>query len=273
MDYFYSILAGIIQGLTEFLPVSSSGHLVLFHDFLGFDFPDDVAFDVVLHLGTLVALVTFFFKDIIRYLKAFFQSFYKWNLRNDKDQLLAWYLLIATIPAGIVGYFFENDIESIFRNSAIVATMLIVFGLLLLFADSFFAKTKEIKEVTLVNSLVIGFAQILALVPGVSRSGITIIAGLSQRLKRLDAAKFSFLMSIPIVFAAGVKKSLDLFETNALDSSQLLILFVGFLSSATIGYLCIKYFLKFLEEHTLKVFVFYRIALGLIIFIIILFFR
>src|SRR3989344_5008997 len=116
-DIFYSILAGIIQGLTEFLPISSSGHLVLFHDFIGFDFPDNLAFDVVLHLGTLVALLLFFIKDIIKYLGAFWQSLYQWNLKNNKDQLLAWYLLIGTVPAAIVGYFLEDQIESVFRNS------------------------------------------------------------------------------------------------------------------------------------------------------------
>ncbi|NUM25189.1 MAG: undecaprenyl-diphosphatase UppP [Candidatus Buchananbacteria bacterium] len=271
MDYFYSILAGIIQGLTEFLPVSSSGHLVLFHDFLGFDLPDNVAFDVVLHLGTLVALVLFFFKDILKYLKAFIQSLYQWNLKNNKDQLLAWYLLLGTIPAAVMGYFFESEIETGLRNSLFVAVSLIVVGLLLWFADSFFAKTKQIQEMTLTNSLIIGFAQTLALIPGVSRSGITIIAGLSQRLKRTDAARFSFLLSIPIVFAAGIKKTIDLANDAAFASSDYLILLAGFLSSAIIGYLCIKYFLQFLQEHTLKVFVFYRIALGTIILLIILF--
>ncbi|MDX9893316.1 MAG: undecaprenyl-diphosphatase UppP [Patescibacteria group bacterium] len=273
MDYFYSIFAGIIQGLTEFLPVSSSGHLVLFHDFLGFDFPDQVAFDVVLHLGTLVALLLFFHRDVIKYLLAFFRSLYQWRLKQDVDQRLAWYLFLATIPAGIFGYWFESEIETIFRSPVIVAWMLIIVGLLLYFADSFFKKEKDIEQLTFMNAMNIGLAQALALVPGVSRSGITIITGLSQKLKRDQAARFSFLLSMPIVFAAGLKKTVDLVVESGLQSVDYLILILGFVSSAVTGYFCIKYFLRFLRDHSLTVFVFYRIVLGLVILIAILFFK
>ena len=272
MDIFYSILAGIIQGLTEFLPISSSGHLVIVHDFLKFDFIDNLAFDVVLHLGTLVALIVFFFADILKYLIAFFESLVAWNLKNNLNQRLAWYLFIATLPAAIVGYFLEDRIEMVFRSPFLVALMLIIFGVILYLADKFFFKLKTINELSLANSLTIGLFQAIALIPGVSRSGITIIAGLSQKLKRKDAARFSFLLAVPIIFGAGLKKTIDLISGSAISSADFLALILGFLSSAVTGYFCIKYFLKFLENHSLKIFAWYRIVLGLLIIFVILFF-
>lgn len=272
MNYFYSILAGIIQGLTEFLPVSSSGHLVLFHDFFNFNLPDNLAFDVVLHLGTLVALLLFFRLEILKYLLAWFKSFIKPNLGNT-NQLLAWYLFLATIPAAVAGYFLEEQIETIFRSPISVSVMLIVFGIILYVADKFFRQDKTMEQLKLGNSLFIGIFQALALVPGVSRSGITIIAGLSQKLKREEAAKFSFLLSIPIVFGAGLKKVIDLFNQATFISNDLLILASGFFTAVITGYLCIKYFLKYLQNHSLKVFAVYRVGLGLLIIFIILFFR
>lgn len=269
MNYILSILAGIIQGLTEFLPISSSGHLVIFHDFFNFEFPDNLAFDVVLHLGTLVSLLIFFAKDVLKYLTSFFQSFVKRDLKNNLDQRLAWYLFLATLPAAIVGYFFEDQIETIFRGSAIVAVMLIIFGIILYLADKYFSKINTISQLKLNNAFVIGIAQAIALVPGVSRSGITIIAGLSQKLKRQDAARFSFLLAMPIVFGAGFKKIMDLFGESTLVLADLTILILGFLSAAITGYLCIKYFLKFLENHSLKIFAYYRIILGIIILLVI----
>lgn len=268
IDIFYSFFAGTIQGITEFLPISSSGHLVLFHDFFNFSLPDTLAFDVILHLGTLVALVVYFFSDVKKYLAAWFQSLVKWDLHNNKEQLLAWYLFIATIPAAIIGFYFENIIELYFRNSILVAIMLIIFGILLYLADSFFQKVKTMTELSLKGAIIIGFAQALALIPGVSRSGITIIAGLSQKLQRDQAARFSFLLSMPIVFGAGIKK---LFDLQQINSSQIIILLIGFLSSAIVGYFVIRLFLKFLQTHSLKVFAYYRIALGLVILTFMLF--
>ena len=270
INYFLAILAGIIQGLAEFLPISSSGHLVLFHDLLNFDLPDNLAFDVVLHLGTLVALVLFFFNDLWKYFTAWLQSLINWNLKNDQNQRLAWYLFLATLPAAIAGYFLEDQIESIFRQPSLVALMLIIFGIVLYGADRYFKQEKAIEHLNAKNSLIIGVAQIIALVPGVSRSGITIIAGLSQKLKRDQAARFSFLLSAPIVFGAGFKKLIDLFSTNEIIGSDFLLLSVGFISAAVTGYLCIKYFLKFLQSHSLNIFVYYRLILGVIILLILL---
>jgi undecaprenyl-diphosphatase len=265
MNYTYSIIAGIIQGLTEFLPISSSGHFVVFHDLFNFEIIDSLSFDVILHLGTLVALLLFFFPAVIKYSKAFFRSLIEWDLKNDSDQYLAWLILVSIIPAGVVGYLFENQIENVFRQIEMVAWLMLIFGIILFLADKYAVQSKTINQLTLKNSLIIGLLQILALWPGVSRSAITIIAGLNQKLKRRDAAEFSFLISLPLVFAAGVKKSIDLISGPALDQSEIMVLSVGFLTSVVVGYLCIKYFLQFLQRHSLKVFAYYRIILGVII--------
>jgi undecaprenyl-diphosphatase len=261
----YALVAGVVQGLTEFLPISSSGHLVVLHEVLGFDFIDNLTFDVVLHWGTLFALLIFFKQDIIKYLQAFFQSFFHWNIVGDIQQRLAWFLVVGTIPAVLAGLFFEAQIESVFRSTTVVAVMLIAIGGLLYFADRFSRRTDSLEQLGFGGAVLIGVAQALALVPGVSRSGITIIAGLSQKLKREAAARFSFLLSIPIVFGAGLKKMFDLANEQVLVSADVTLLIIGFLASLLTGYFCIKYFLRFLQRHSLKIFVYYRIVLGIII--------
>ncbi len=264
MNYIVAIFAGLIQGLTEFLPVSSSGHLVLFHWVFPMNFVDELSFDVMLHMGTLVALLLFFYRDVIRYARAFIASCLERRIGTDPDRKLAWYLIAASIPAGIAGFFFEGTIESVLRSPLVVATSLIVVGILLYVVDTYARHRKTLREVSFRNSLVIGCAQALALIPGVSRSGITIVAGLTQDLNRTDAARFSFLMAIPIIGAAGLKKCIDMVSVGV-DSSQVAILAAGFLSAAIIGYLCIKYFLAFLQHYSLKVFAYYRILLGIVI--------
>src|SRR3989338_1107019 len=270
MEIFYSIIAGVIQGLTEFLPISSSGHLVILHDFLKFDFIDNLAFDVILHLGTLVALILFFWQDILKYFLAFCQSFFRWEINSNFEQRFAWYLILANIPAAIVGFFWEDLIGTVFRQTWIVASMLIVVGLILYLADRYLVGQNRLSQINFKNSLIIGLAQALVLIPGVSRSGITIIAGLSQKLNRETAARFSFLLSIPIIFAAGMKKIVDRAIERSSDFNYL-VLFLGFLASAITGYFCIKYFLRFLQNYSLRIFAYYRIILGVVILLILLF--
>lgn len=265
MNIIISILLGIVQGLTEFLPVSSSGHLVFLHDVLSLESIDDLTFDVALHFGTLIALVIFFYKDIIRYLRAFLKSFVKWNLKNDQDQKIAWLILFSMVPAALVGFFFEDIIKNIFRSPLSVAIILIFVSFLFFIAEKYSRKQKTLASLNWLKVLIIGLAQAVALIPGVSRSGITIIVGLGYNLKRETAARFSFLMSIPIVFAAAMKKFYDASLLAVGDS--ILIYFLGFLSSAIIGYFCIKYFLQFVKKYSLNWFAYYRIILGLIILI------
>ena len=259
-----SLVAGALQGLTEFLPISSSGHLLILHELLNFNFVDDLAFDVVLHLGTLLALALFFWRDVATYAAALLQP----PSHQDENQRLAWYLVFATLPAAAAGYFFESIIETALRSTTIVALMLIGVGALLYAVDRYAPKIKAMNHLTLGGALFIGCAQALALIPGVSRSGITIIAGLSQKLNRAAAARFSFLLSMPIVLGAGLKKTIELFSSQTLELAQLQALGVGFLSSAIIGYLVIRYFLRFVERHSLAVFAYYRILLGILLLLI-----
>jgi len=266
MDYFYSTLLGIIQGLTEFWPISSSGHLVIAHDVLNFDFSDNLGFDVALHLGTLAALLIYFWRDIIKYIVAFFKSFANWNIKDSVDQRISWYIFIGTIPAGVVGYFIEDYAETIFRNSWLVAGLLIGVGILFIIFEKVFKKIKSLDNMSWTGAIVIGFAQVLALVPGVSRSGITIIAGLSQGLKRETAARFSFLLSIPIVFGAGLKRIVEV-AGQGLQLSEWAAIVIGFIAAAVVGFFAIRFLLRYLVEHSLNIFAYYRFVLGFVIIV------
>ncbi len=266
MEFINSIILGVVQGVTEFLPISSSGHLVVAHDVLGFGFIDNLSFDVALHVGTLVALLFFFWKDIVKYIVAFGQSFANWDLKNSLDQRLSWFIFIGSIPAGFFGFTFESVIDEKLRSPWLVAVLLIAVGLLFLLFERLFPKTKELESLGLKGALVIGFAQVLALMPGVSRSGITILAGLAQGLKRQAAARFSFLLSIPVVLGAGLKKMFDVVQEQ-LSANEWLVLLVGAASSAVVGFYAIKYLLKYLNSHPLNIFAYYRFALGAVIIV------
>ncbi len=264
MNYIYSIILGIIQGLTEFLPISSSGHLFIAHQWLGFDLADNLSFDVALHCGTLLALVVFFYRDIIRLVKALFASLCRPCLKTDPDQKLVWLLIIGTIPAAIAGYFGEAWLEKTFHHTWSVATMLILVGVLMLIVEKYARRRADLHAVNLKQTLVIGCTQALALIPGVSRSGITIIAGMGQGLKREAAARFSFLLAIPIVTGAAAKKIFDLIQTNP-TAAQIDIYLLGALAAALSGWLAVKLLLKFLARYPLNVFAYYRFVLGLIL--------
>lgn len=259
MDYLLAILAGVVQGLTEFLPISSSGHLVLFHEIFGFTFPDELLFDVMLHLGTLGAVVLFFYRDLVKIIRGFLSSLANWNLKNNYNQRLAWLVLIGTVPAVLAGYFLEDFIVNTLRSPLVVASMLIAGGFLFFIFEKYAKQQKDLQMATNFDSLIIGLAQILSLIPGVSRSGITIIAGLGRKLKRAEAARFSFLISAPIVLGAALKTIL---EIENISQANLLMLFLGVLSSAVTGYFAIKYLLQYLDRHSLNVFAWYRLIIG-----------
>ncbi len=211
-------------------------------------------------------MVIYFYKDIIRYLKAFLKSLRHWNLKNDLDQKLAWLILISMIPAVIAGLFLDEIIDQLFRNIISVAFFLIIVGLVFLIVEKYCRHEKELTSLTWGKSLLLGVAQSLALIPGVSRSGATISAGLAFNLKREEAARFSFLMSIPIVFAAGVKKAWDMREL-ALSGYDILIYLAGIVASVIVGYLTIKFLLNYLKNHSLNIFAYYRIILGIAVII------
>ncbi len=256
MEIFYATILGIVQGITEFVPVSSSGHLVILHDLLNFELTSALAFDVALHAGTLVAIIIFFFKDIVKYIK-------------NKDVIL-WYILIAIIPAGIAGLLFEDYIDEVLRSSWVVVVMLIAVGVLFILGEKYFKQEKDLKGLTWKKGLLIGVAQVLALIPGTSRSGITILAGMGVGIKREQAARFSFLIGLPIFAGAALKKSYDLSKMG-IASDEIILFIIGFVVSAIVGYACIKYLLKFLEKYSLRGFAYYRFILAILLIIYLLF--
>ncbi len=269
MSYLLAIFLGLIQGLTEFLPVSSSGHLIFLHDLFNLGNIDNLIFDVALHWGTLLALIIYFYKDIIRYLQAFLKSLTNWQVKQNLDQRIAWLILLSMLPAGIAGFFLEDVVKEIFRTSLSVALVLIIVSLTFFLAEKYSSQLNDLVSLNWGKALIIGCAQALALIPGVSRSGITIVAGLSLNLKREVAAKISFIMSIPIVLVAGLKKIYDLSQ-QTVSSQEIVLMSLGLVSAALIGYICLKYFLQYVQKHSLNVFAVYRIILGLIVLVLIL---
>lgn len=262
-DCFIAILAGAIQGVSEFLPISSSGHLVLFHEVFNFNLPDNLLFDVVLHCGTLVSLLIFFRRDVEKIIRGFFSSLANWNLKNNFNQRLAWLVILGTLPAAFLGYFFEDLFENFFRSGLWVAIMMIIVGCFFWLAEKIAQQQKNIQRLTWRDSFLVGLSQAVALVPGVSRSGITIITGLTRGLKREDAARFSFFLSMPIIFGAGLAKILTIDSWTA----SVWLLVWGFVSSTFFGYVSVKYLLRYLKNHSLNIFAWYRLMIGCLILI------
>ncbi len=265
MSLFESAILGVIQGLTEFLPVSSSGHLILVREFFGIHGTGDLAFDVILHVGTLLAIIITFRKTLIALLKD------AWNLATGKrsavkkeDSSLLLALILGTIPAALAGYFLEDFIENSIRSPRIVVAMLIAGSLLMIAAERY-AKPKD-ETVSPKTGWWVGWFQMLALLPGMSRSGSTIAGGMLLGVNRVYAARFSFYLAIPIIAGSGLKKILDLAAGDAAIAYPQLV--VGFVTSFLVGWLAINLFLKFLKTHTLYVFAAYRILLAALVFFI-----
>lgn len=256
------IILAIIQGIAEFLPISSSAHLIIFREVFGIG--KDVisgdlglTFDIALHLGTALAIIVFFFKDFLNMaIKGFT------NGVKDKDGKIMWYLIAATVPAALAGVLFEDVIDNVIREKYyLIAIALIVMGIIIYLVDKKCPRDKEIKDMTLKDSLIIGCSQVFALIPGFSRSGTTIAAGRALHLEREDAAKFSFYLSLPVVMGAVV---LQLIKVDfSIISSNISVLLVGIVISFIIGIFCIKFLLKYLRSNDFKVFMWYRLVLGI----------
>lgn len=263
MNLIEAIILGIVQGLTEFLPISSSAHLLIIPWIMGWQEPPFV-FDTSLHIGTLVALLVYFRKDVLELLKSFFRILKTKNVKDDKEGKLALLLLVGTIPAGLIGFLFEKMIEEKLHSPYIIVTTLIVLGIFLWIVDVKSKKNRDLEDITLKDALFIGCAQALALIPGTSRSGITMTAALLANFNRETAARFSFLLSIPITAAAALFKLKDLFKIEM--TSDLMDDFIaGILVSGLVGFLCIKYLLKYLRTNSFAVFAIYRIIVGIIL--------
>jgi undecaprenyl-diphosphatase len=265
-----ALLMGIVQGLTEFLPVSSSGHLIVVPYLFGWDdaFLTSLAFSVMLHLGTLVALLVYFRADWLRLVPAGLAAIRDRSFRGDPDRKLAWLLAAATIPAAIVGFVFDDLIEDQFRQVGLVAVTLVVGGILLWIADRVGRTDRRIADVSFPVAIGIGVAQALALIPGISRSGISITAGRLAGLDRESAARFAFLMATPITLGAGSYEALSLVRGEAGVAVEAGPLVVGMVAAAISGLAAIHFMLRYLRTRSLDVFVWYRFALAAIVLLV-----
>ncbi len=269
MSLFEAIFLGVVQGLTEFLPVSSTGHLTIAGKLLGLISEENperwTAFIAVIQLGTLLAILAYFWKDIWRIAMAFINE----NLLSRKkfamqsyESKMGWYIIIGSIPVVIIGLGFKDLIESsITKNLYVISVSLIVVGILLAVAEIVAKHVRDLKDVKWIDALLIGFAQTLALIPGSSRSGTTITAGLFLKFNREAAARFSFLLSVPAILGSGLYEFYGSLEY--IDTSGLVDLIVATISAGISGYLTIEFLLRFLRKHTTFVFVFYRVFLGI----------
>lgn len=259
-----SAFLGIVQGLTEFLPISSSGHLILFRELLGVNTQSGLAFDAILQLGTILAVFLYFRRDIARLARAAFR-FRTWRT-PDLDQKLLIGIFIGTIPALLLGLVLEQTMETVFRSAFLVAWTLIAGSLLMWFAERRFSNVERQSTPSLRGSLWIGCFQVLALVPGMSRSGSTISGGLLLGLSREAATRFSFLLSLPIITGSGLLKLVKVIKSGATDFNAL-GLAVGFAAAFGVGYLCIAWLIRFLKTHSLLPFVWYRMGVAAAVFL------
>ena len=264
MTWAQSIVLGAVQGLTEFLPISSSGHLRIVSE-IWFGEDAGASFTAVTQLGTEAAVLVFFAKDIVRIIAAWFRGMFNKEAR-DLDYRMGWYVIIGTIPVGILGFFFKDQIRTGARNLWLIATMLIVFALVIAAAEYYGRKTRPIESLTARDGVIMGSAQALALIPGVSRSGGTISAGLFLGLTREAAARYSFLLAIPAVLASGLFSLPDAFEPagEGLNASGPQLLVATVIAFA-VGYAAIAWLLRFVVDHSMYWFVGYRIALGVVV--------
>ena len=264
MSIFHAFVLGLVQGLGEFLPISSSAHLIIAPWLFKWSDPG-LGFDVALHWGTLLAVVVYFRTDVRDLIKGFWHSLFKAtrDLQNNIYQKLSWLLIIASVPGALIGKLLEAKAEHAFRNPLLIAATISSFAIVLMLADWFGKKVKNLDRVNKMDALLIGLGQALAIIPGVSRSGATIAAGLGLGFKREDAARFSFLMSIPIIFGAGLVALKD--GVGGVSTMNML---VGFITAAVFGFLSIKYLLRYISKHDYKVFVWYRLALAILILVV-----
>ncbi|MEN8192171.1 MAG: undecaprenyl-diphosphatase UppP [Bacteroidota bacterium] len=275
MSILEAIFLGIIQGLTEFLPISSTGHLTIAGKLMGLISAENperwTAFIAVIQLGTLLAIVIYFWRDLwnifISFMKENFLLRKKYREQSSNSKM-GWLIILGSIPVAVIGLGFKDIIEGAFtKNLYVIATSLIVLGLILAFAEKIGKFKREMKDLTWKDTLIVGFAQSLALIPGSSRSGTTITAGIFVGLKRETAARFSFLLSVPAILGSGLLEFYSSLEYIEMDG--LISLAVSTIASAVSGYLTIAFLLSFLKKHSTLVFVFYRILIGIIIFALI----
>jgi len=278
MNVWQAAVLGIVQGATEFLPISSSAHLIVVPWF--FDWPQPgLAFNVALHLGTLSAVLAYFWRDLIEIGRAWLAGIIRLRPLEEPASRLGWAVIIGSVPAGLAGFFLNDVIDLYFHSggggeTAIVFTslLLIVLGFVLGLAERYGSRRRALGELSLRDGLVVGLAQALALLPGVSRSGSTITASLFLGFARPAAARFSFILGIPAIAGAGLLEMLELVRTG-LPAEERTVFFAGVLSAAITGFLAIAFLLRFLQRYSTGIFIVYRIALGLVLLLVVSFAR
>jgi undecaprenyl-diphosphatase len=254
MSLLEAFIYGVLQGLGEFLPISSTAHITLAPWFFRWKDPG-LSFDIALHLGTLAAVIIFFWKDWINLIKAGLT-----DVKSDEGKLF-WYIVLACVPGGILGVLFEEHIETTFRNPLLIGIMFIVMGIVIYAADKYSESRFELMDIGPKRSFLIGVSQAIAMIPGVSRSGITMAAGRAMKIKREDAARFTFLLSTPFIFLSGVYKAKDLISVPV----ETLPFIIAILTSAAVGIFSIKFLLEYLKRKGFGIFAVYRIVLGAIV--------
>jgi undecaprenyl-diphosphatase len=271
MEILAAAILGIVQGLTEFLPVSSSAHLILVPWFLGWN-PEGLAFDVSLHVGTAVAVLGFFWRDWMRLALELVRGIRKLDFFGNQDRRLAWFLIVGTLPAMVAGLALEDFVDNKLRSPIITVFTLVILGTILLLAEKKGKQNREIKDFNWADSLSIGLSQAVALIPGVSRSGITMTTALFRNSTRTSAARFSFLLSTPVILGAGILEALRLMSTvrhsgEGMAAVRWDVLGVGFACAAVSGLICIRFFLGYLQTRSFRPFAIYRFLLAAVVLI------
>jgi undecaprenyl-diphosphatase len=272
MSVYQAFVLGLTQGLTEFLPISSSAHLIiipwLFNWHYLLDHPDfNKTFDVALHAGTFVAVLVYFWRDVVDLLRAWFGSIARRSIRSPRERLV-WLILVSTVPAGFFGVAFEEVVEDRLGAPYLIAILMAVFALALWLADRYAKLQRDLQKVTFIDAVVIGFAQAIALAPGVSRSGITMLTGMARGFTRESAARYSFLMSIPVIGGAAAYKAVKHLHGGLPPGSAAPFL-VGMATAAVSGFVAVWFLLAYLRRHDFTPFVIYRVAAAIAIMIII----
>ncbi len=263
MDLLQAIILGIVQGLAEPLPISSSGHLILVPWLIGWP-EHSLTFDVALHGGTALAFIVYFWRDWISLIGAFFAGLASRDFYSDYQRRLSLYILVATIPGAVFGVILESTVENAIRTPLLVAVLLMAMGVVLYVADHVSSRKRTINQLNMGDALIIGFSQALALIPGVSRSGITITAGLLRGVNRADSARFSFLLSGPIVTGAFLYNMAKMIR-GGFPADERVPFIVGIAVAAVVGYAAISFLLGYLQKRSLTLFVVYRFAIGALV--------
>ncbi|HWR54677.1 MAG TPA: undecaprenyl-diphosphate phosphatase [Bryobacteraceae bacterium] len=276
MPLYQVVVLALVQAFTEFLPISSTAHLALSRWLLGWTGDgsmSDLTFDIALHAGTLLATVVYFFRDWLQIGSQALGIDYRPDPEIARNSRLLWMLAAATLPVAVIGLLFEKYAETVFRGPLVIAVMLIGVGIIMWIADQRQDLKKGIDRVTWADSLVIGFAQALAIIPGTSRSGITMTASLFRGLKRDTAARFSFLLSTPALFGAAIMAFRDIWKAGGIPPELMTSFLAGVVVSAVTGWLVIAWLLRYLRTRTLRFFIYYRVIFGIIVIALVLFRR